>query len=106
VWFVVSLVFVAFGNLIHRFAHTPLRQLSPFTRFMQRTGLFISHAHHDRHHRDSAGLIPKQIATIAYCGMTDWVNPIVDRVRLWAKLEKLMGLLGVRTVEDRLHLAI
>jgi hypothetical protein len=100
-WFVLSLVFVAFGNLVHRFAHTPIRQLSPFTRFMQRTGLFISHDHHDTHHREDGELVRKQHASRAYCGMTDWVNPIVDSHGLWAKLEFSLSLLGIHPVDQR-----
>ncbi|WP_149496206.1 fatty acid desaturase CarF family protein [Roseiconus lacunae] len=81
VWFWLGLAFAAFGNLVHRFAHEPRRKLPRWIRGLQEFGLFISREHHDSHHREMGRLIPKSRAAIAYCPMTDWVNPLLDRVQ-------------------------
>lgn len=91
--------FASFGNLVHRFSHTPKRQLPAWILFLQRTGLFISHEHHDAHHRSMKALIPKHLARKKYCPMTDWVNPVLDAVRFWGLCEGLLALVGIRTTE-------
>lgn len=92
--------FAAFGNLVHRWSHTPRRQLPRWIRMMQESGLFISHEHHDRHHRSMKRLIPKHIAGYKFCPMTDWVNPVVDGLGVWKVLERFFRLFGlVPTIE-------
>jgi hypothetical protein len=100
-WLVLSFVFVAFGSLIHRFSHTPRKKLPRWILFMQFIGLFISHTHHETHHRQDGKLVPKQEALIAYCGMTDWLNPSLDRVHFWARMEYLLSLFGILPVDRR-----
>jgi hypothetical protein len=85
----LALFFVAFGNLIHRFAHQPRGRVGTVVRLLQKTGLFISTEHHLRHHFNSKGLIAKEKTTIHYCPMTNWLNPILDKVGFFAFLERL-----------------
>jgi plasmanylethanolamine desaturase len=101
-FFVLTVFFASFGNLVHRFAHTPARQLPRWVRWVQSTGLFISHAHHDMHHRHRSKLIPKSQASIAYCPMTDWVNPTLDRFNFWAGLERIFSIFGLVPTVDRI----
>lgn len=98
-WLWLTPFFAAFGNLVHRFAHTPTRQLGAFVRFMQWTGLFIDFSHHDSHHRSMRRLIPKHEAGFRFCPMTTWVNPVVDTVKLWPFLEGVLAFVGVRPLE-------
>jgi ubiquitin-conjugating enzyme E2 variant len=100
-WFWLGLLFSGFGNLIHRYSHIPYRKRGWFVRFMQWTGLFISEEHHDIHHRYMGKLISKKDSSRVYCPMTNWVNPIVDKVRLWAFLEKVLSILGMKTLDKK-----
>lgn len=100
VW--LTLFFVAFGNLIHRWSHRPKSQLPRWIRAMQELGLFISQEHHDEHHRSMKQLIPKHLAGCKFCGMTDWLNPALDAIRFWDGLECLVRKLGFKTVAERI----
>jgi len=93
---VVSLAvfFSTFGNLIHRWTHQ--RRLIWPIRALKMIGLFQSKDHHWAHHHDAHGSMKsfvirpnkKEEATERYCVMTDWLNPILDRVGFWDILEK------------------
>ena len=93
--------FAGFGNLIHRWGHTPKAQLPRWIRGLQEFGIFISQGHHDSHHRSMDGLIPKHIAGYRFCPMTDLVNPVVDALRFWKLLEFLLACVGLETTESR-----
>ena len=99
VW--LTIFFSTFGNLVHRFAHTPRQQLPRWIRGLQEFGLFISHDHHDAHHRSMKRLIPKHEAGYKFCPMTDWVNPIVDGLRFWYVLEWCFARFGLKTTVAR-----
>lgn len=103
-WLWLAAFFASFGNLIHRWAHMPDRKLPLWIRTMQATGLFITHEHHDTHHRSMLRLIPKHLAGYRFCPMTNWVNPLVDHIGLWYGLEWLFGRCGLQTTKQRLDL--
>lgn len=94
--------FASFGNLVHRFAHMPRKQVPRWIRGLQEFGIFISFEHHDLHHRSMKQLIPKHLAGYKFCPMTDWVNPIVDRIGLWHAIEHALSRLGLRTTKQKL----
>lgn len=101
IWLWLTFVFAAFGNLIHRFSHEPKRKLGWFVRAMQLCGIFISHEHHFKHHYWDNGtrVDPKWNASRAYCPMTNWLNPILDRLGFWWGLERLIQIsLGIHPV--------
>lgn len=100
-WLWLGLALTAFGNLVHRFAHTPYRQLPRWIRGLQEFGLFISRDHHATHHYAMGQRITKANAAQAYCPMTDWMNPILDRLRFWSGAERLAALFGIKTVDQR-----
>lgn len=84
----LAVFFASFANIVHRLAHEPKLKLHPAVRWMQDTGLFISYDHHWVHHADADGLIEKQNTTVRYCPMTNWLNPILDRIGFWRLLER------------------
>lgn len=94
--------FASFGNLVHRWGHTPKSQLPRWIRGLQEFGIFISQDHHDAHHRSMAKLIPKYIAGYKFCPMTDWVNPIVDGIGFWRACEWLLARLGLRMTFEKM----
>lgn len=95
--------FAAFGNLVHRFAHTPRRQLPRYIQLLQDVGLFISYDHHDAHHRSMAQLIPKHIAGYKFCPMTNWMNPLLDGIQFWAGVETCLAWIGIKTTKARME---
>ncbi len=69
--------FVFFTNVIHKWAHgaapTPVR-------WLQRYGILLSPEHHAGHHRSPYDR--------SYCITVGWLNPLLDGIRFWEKLER------------------
>ncbi|MBB5661710.1 fatty acid desaturase CarF family protein [Brevundimonas halotolerans] len=87
----VTLSAFAFGacaNQIHAWAHRRPRYLARIVRPLQRFGILQSPRHHGVHH----GASP----TEHYCLITDWVNPVVDRLDLWRRAEVGLSYLGLK----------
>jgi hypothetical protein len=58
-------------------------------RAVQRTGLFISPSHHSGHHYSAGALVSRERSTIRFCVMTDWCNPVLDRLGVFRALNKI-----------------
>ena len=80
VWLFV--VVGANANQIHKWTHLPARRLPWAVRALQRLRLLQSAAHHAAHHRGAKNT--------AYCVITPWVNPVLDRLGVWRGLERLV----------------
>lgn len=65
---------------VHRWAHAP-SSAPGIVRLLQEIGAFQSPKHHSRHHA------PPQDR--AFCILTDWLNPILDRSGVWLAAERL-----------------
>jgi ubiquitin-conjugating enzyme E2 variant len=76
---------------IHVRTHRAIVRTSWY-RALQDIGIVQSRAHHVGHHADPMDS--------RYCVLTDWLNPLLDRIGLWARLEAGLGALGVRTNRD------
>lgn len=70
----------AMSNEVHAWAH--VRRPGSLVALLQEIGLFQSPRHHAGHHRAPSDT--------RYCVLTDWLNPVLDRVRLWSRLEGLL----------------
>jgi len=70
------------ANQIHKWAHVPRQRLPWVVRGLQRMGVLQSAAHHAAHHRGEKNT--------AYCVITPWVNPVLDRLGVWRGLEWLV----------------
>ncbi len=71
----------AMANQVHYWAHLPKR--APLiVQAAQSIGLMQSRMHHAVHHAE-----PNRTR---YCALTDWFNPVLDRHRVWAKLERIV----------------
>jgi len=68
-------------NMFHRWAHSA----SPprLARRLQRHGLILTPMRHALHHRGEHDR--------AYCVTSGWLNPVLDRLGLFARLERLVG---------------
>ncbi len=87
---VLAVFFATFANLIHRWAHTPVRHLCPLVRVLQIIGLFSSSEQHGRHHFYFGVRISKEDSRRCYCPMSDWLNCALDGIGFWDGMERLV----------------
>jgi ubiquitin-conjugating enzyme E2 variant len=71
-------VFVSQANEIHAWAHSK-GKVASWIEVFQSIGLFQSPKHHAQHHIDPF--------ESKYCVMTDLLNPLLDRLDFWRRLE-------------------
>ena len=79
-----------FGNLVHRWSHTNPRKLNRTIRLFQTVGLLASKEHHDLHHFKDRKIVAKEDAKIHYCVMTAYLNPILDKLKFWDLMERIL----------------
>ena len=67
-------------NQFHSWAHSP----SPprMVQRLQAWGLILTPERHARHHRDDHDR--------AYCVTSGWLNPVLDRIRFFERLERIV----------------
>ncbi len=70
----------SFGtNLFHKWAH--MGRPPTIVRWLQRGGLILESARHQRHHRDHGK---------AFCVTSGWLNPPLDAIRFFPHLERIV----------------
>ena len=79
---IVCLLFCAQGNEIHAMSHRPDRFNGKIVLFLQKIGIFQSKKMHRWHH--------KAPYETNFCIMSDFVNPVLNKVGFWRKLEWLI----------------
>ena len=67
-------------NVVHAWAHGAAPKP---VRWLQRAGILLSAEHHDEHHHAPHDR--------AYCITTGWANPLLDRLRVWHRLERAIS---------------
>lgn len=83
---VYSLLFTAMANWIHQMAHQTSKEIkdaSYIIWLLQKAGIMQSREHHRLHH------FTKERET-HYCVMTDYLNPLLEKIDYWRKLESLI----------------
>ena len=78
--FSLSLALVA-TNQFHRWAHTP--SPPPFAKRLHAWGLILTPRAHAQHHRRGHDR--------AYCVTSGWLNPLLDRARIFERIEHRLG---------------
>lgn len=80
-------------NQFHKWAH----QESPsgLARWLQRTRLVLEPAHHRLHHTAPYNM--------HYCITNGWLNPILNRIKFFRRLEGALRFLGIETTQDRMN---
>lgn len=68
-------------SMVHYWTHR-VPPVGTWRRALQDIGVIQSARQHAQHHRSPADA--------RYCVLTDWLNPLLDRVRIWARLERLL----------------
>ena len=76
----------ALSSSVHFLAHQP-RRAHRVIRVLQDIGLVQSTAHHAGHHRAPSDR--------RYCPLTGWINPVLDSIGLWSRLEAVLRKMGV-----------
>ncbi|MEM7328298.1 MAG: fatty acid desaturase CarF family protein [Pseudomonadota bacterium] len=85
--FTIALVTGAgLANEIHAAAHNSPQANGRCVAWLQSVGVIQSHAHHAAHHRG--------LKNVNYCTVTNWLNPILERVRVWRRLETIIKILS------------
>lgn len=82
VWIGTLAIGGALSNEVHYYAHRP-SVAGPVLRVLQQTGLCQSPKGHAVHHRP--------LHSAAYCVLTDWLNPTLEALRIWQRLDRLFG---------------
>jgi plasmanylethanolamine desaturase len=89
---VAVLLFVVLSvnaNQMHKWAHRNPRENPPLVTWLQRTHLLQSPRHHGKHHggkKDSH-----------YCVVTNFLNPLLEEVSFWRRMERVVTRLTGRT---------
>lgn len=85
----LAMVFVTFGNIIHRFAHYPphAKQMPLIVRWLQYSGAWLGYYHHFHHHFGNGLRLKKEESVQHYCVMSNWLNPVLDKIKFWKMLE-------------------
>jgi plasmanylethanolamine desaturase len=73
---------VANANQIHKWTHMTRAEVPAPVRWLQNALLLQTPRHHARHHGGARNS--------HYCVMTNFVNPMLEEVMLWSRLERLI----------------
>jgi len=88
---VVCFAFVAAAtvatNQFHKWAHQ--ENPSSFARWLQRKRLVLEPAHHKLHHT--------QPFNVNYCITNGWLNPLLNKLKFFRRLEATLGFFGIKT---------
>lgn len=78
-------------NQFHKWAHDP--KPSIVARWLQRSRLVLEPSHHDRHHTTPHDTY--------YCITNGWLNPLLNRIKFFRRLEALLGFWGIKPAGSR-----
>ena len=93
-WQVLLIVLLGINaNEFHKWAHQSERERPKAATWLQNAGILQAPAHHAKHHR--------QYKDTYYCVLTNVLNPILEKLNFWRKLEtSVFVLFGVQKRED------
>jgi hypothetical protein len=89
---VVAITTVA-TNQFHKWAHEEAP--SSLTRWLQRTRLVLEPSHHELHHTPPF--------TLHYCITNGWLNPLLNRIKFFRRLESFLSFFGLRPANATAH---
>ena len=98
-WHIVLFaVLVANANQLHKWAHRTREENGPVIATLQRLHVIQSTRHHSLHHQGKRNS--------HYCVITNFLNPILQELRLWSRLERLIAFTtGAERRDDEVELA-
>ena len=83
--FFFILFFGSMGNLLHKWNHRKIYERPKFIKILQKYKLMQGPTHHSGHHKGDADT--------AYCVFTPLLNPLLDKMGFWRRVEKVVCLL-------------
>jgi hypothetical protein len=97
-WLAFKVIFVSIvaittvaTNQFHKWAHK--EDPSPWARWLQRTRLVLNPSHHEKHHTAPFNL--------HYCITNGWLNPLLNRIQFFRRMEKFLGVFGMKPAGAR-----
>ncbi len=78
-------------NQFHKWAHQ--ESPSAFARWLQRKRLVLEPLHHKLHHTHPFD--------VNYCITNGWLNPLLNKLKFFRRLEMALGFLGIKTDSQR-----
>ena len=81
------------ANEFHKWAHQ--ENPSAIARWLQRARLVLEPSHHERHHTEPFKR--------HYCITNGWLNPLLDKVKFFRKLEAALRMVGIETQADKVR---
>jgi len=79
---IFTMLILSHINEVHAYAHQTNNKTPSWVKCLQKVGLMQSKKHHNLHHAS-----PHEVR---YCILTDWLNPILDKIQLFRFLEWLV----------------
>ncbi len=84
------------ANQLHKYAHLPVSKIPIVVRIPQKIGLVQSAKDHALHHKGEENQ--------AYCVITPYLNPVLDKLKFWRILELItVPIFGAPRREDLLY---
>jgi hypothetical protein len=77
-------------NQFHKWAHQ--ESPSALARWLQRKRLVLEPSHHKRHHTEPFN--------VNYCITNGWLNPLLNKVKFFRRLEATLGFFGIKTADS------
>jgi len=78
-------------NQFHKWAHQ--EHPSALARWLQQKRLVLEPEHHKRHHTHPFD--------VNYCITNGWLNPLLNRLRFFRRLEAALGFFGIETAREK-----
>jgi len=79
-------------NQFHKWAHQ--ESPSALARWLQRKRLVLNPSHHDVHHTSPFEM--------HYCITTGWLNPLLNKIKFFRRLEATLLFVGIQTAREKL----
>lgn len=80
-----TLLLMANANEVHKWAHRTKKENGRLISFLQNARLVQTPRHHNKHHQKAKDN--------HYCSLTNFLNPILDKLAFWRGLEKMIWIL-------------
>jgi plasmanylethanolamine desaturase len=87
---IFTMVYGANANIIHKWTHQTQKENGKFVNFLQNIKIVQSRKHHGWHHRAPFDA--------NYCILTDWLNPVLDKIKFWETTSKILLLVGMKPI--------
>jgi hypothetical protein len=74
--------FGVWNQQVHRFSHCPSVHLPKAVHWLQKKLVIQNARHHWKHHTEPH--------LTCYCVLTPWMNPVLDKIKFWRGLERIL----------------